>query len=494
MRQAIQPTDDPLPWITSVMRKQGVFITHIEREQYGDWEQVTDQFGSPVWRRPSRETRRMTGAAASGLLTVLTQAVSALHDDAKAYTVVLSASAATAGTLLEKKVVQVGSKPMNDETLTDGQKAAVMAGLALHEVGHIRYARQNGAAVTRLFGADKVTGAIRTISNLAADMHDEALACEVFPGLAPAVAVTLWWVGNKGQLDGRDVDEMLVTSAIARVNAAILATRYPWQVEWDTTAAKDWLDWWTEWGERATKVERPKEHAEIVQEGIEKIRDFEPEPQDPPPGPVCGPMGPRRKAEQEGPDASDEPKGKGDGKDDPDGEGKGSEPKPDAPKGEGKGKGEGETPDTKPGSGSNESGDEPTTDGEGKKDIDGGSYDPGEDVKPEPGDIDDGKPAESVDGGEGKSPPSTMGSMTGDGTPYDPDEDRVRADDACVKPAAAAGYDDEHLQRSADKVTRGKREGMRRRHYNHPSSRSAGYGGRTVVSIPRKGKRFVWDV
>jgi hypothetical protein len=389
---------------------------------------------------------------------------------------------------------------MNDGDLTDGQKAAVMAGLALHEIGHIRYARQYSAAVTRLFGAGNVTGAIRTLSNLAADLHDERKACEVFPGLAPAVAVTLWWVGNKGALDGRDVSTMITKSAAERVNAAIVATRYPWVVSWDSPTATEWFDWWDEWATRAAQAEKPKDHALIVQEAIEKIREagIEEPPTDGP-GPVCGPVGPKPPEPPTGEQPRDDDPPTGPGGDDPT---------------------EDEDPDdeTQPGG---DGDDEESEDDEPGKDGEDGEDEDGDDEKPpvndgptgkgsQPGDDDgpqgydddeggdeddDGEEARKAPRGDGKANESGKGSMAedGEGEPYSGDEN-APMDDPCVKDAADAGHTDEMLQQSADKVMRGKREGMRRRHYDHAASATHNYGGRTVVSIPRKGKRFVWDV
>lgn len=167
-----KPADDPVPWVTKRMQKAGAFA-------FG-----TDSFGDV----------KIGGHAVSALLDILTETVSALHDDAKPYRVILSQATASAGTQLNAKMVEIGSKPWRDTDLTTGQRAAVMAGLVLHEVGHIRFAQQYTRALNAQFGAAKVTHAIMALSNLAADCHDEKKVCDLFPGLSDAIRPTLWWL------------------------------------------------------------------------------------------------------------------------------------------------------------------------------------------------------------------------------------------------------------------------------------------------------------
>ena len=451
------PSQNPLPWATEALDRAGAF-DEIEEEMF---DYRTDQYVTN--KRPSDH-------GASALLDVLTSTVAALHDDAKAYRVLLNKDAASAGTLLERRIVEVGSKPMSDTDLTDGQKAAVMMGLALHEVGHIRYSRAYRGAITRLFGAGNVTGAISTLSNLAADCHDEAEAMDAFPGLAPAIAVTLWWVGGKGS-ESHDVD--LDHSVQHRVNAAIAATRYPWQVDWpDTIGGAEWLEWWVDWAKRARQAGQPKVHAAIVQEAIEKVRDFTPTPDQPQPDQPQQPQPQQQEQDEDGdqpmsgqPDMSDEQ---------PEQPEQGSEPAP----------GDGDT-------------DEQDTSGE-----------------PEAGDADDdGSEAETVEGqsdgddgheasesgaeadGSGQADGATTGNRDGDDA-YDPSRDEdLPTDSPCVKDAARDEKQDYLLQQGAEVVTRGKREGMKRRVYHHKTSHFGSYKqGRTVVAIPRKGKRWVYDV
>jgi hypothetical protein len=438
------PTANPLPWVTDRLRRAGAF-DKVTEDVEGDW--VRDD-STGKWVRPKTSRTRVSNDAAVATLDILTQTVSALHDDAKTYAVVLSKTAATAGTLLERKVVEVGSKPMSDDTLTDGQKAAIMAGLALHEVGHIRYGRMWAGAVKRRF-PEGVTGAISALSNLAADVHDEAHVMNDFPGLAPAIDVTLWYVGGKDEVKPRSATQGLNESAQQRVNLAIAAVRYDWTVAWDSNSAREWLDWWRDWATRAYAADAPKQHAEVVAEAIAKVRAFDPDPkpekpQGPPP---CGPEGPPKKSDGQQPRDDEQPKA-----DEPEGE---SQPGGDTEDGDEDGKGKG-----KDDTGDDEDGEEPS----------------GGDGGDEP-DTEDGDEPGDETGGEGASL----------GGEYSDDEDRPM-DDPCPKDACADRLDT-MLQQGAEYVTRGKREGLRIRTYRHRGP--SWHQSHRVVSHARKGGRWV---
>jgi hypothetical protein len=128
--------------------------------------------------------------------------------------------------------------------------------------------------------------------------------------------------------------------------------------------------------------------------------------------------------------------------------------------------------------------------GNGSTDIDGN--DRGE----QPADVkadDDGSEAEAVKQGAHQGEPAS-GASTGSAEeqPFDPDEnDSDALNDPCTVAASKDERDDSRFQKLADKVNKGKREGMRRRSYRH--SPASVYQTRVVVSVPRKGKRWVYD-
>jgi hypothetical protein len=434
--------------------------------------------------------------AVVALLDILTETVSALHDDAKPYRVILSERSASAATALEAKLVEIGSKPWRDDDLTEGQRAAVMAGLALHEVGHIRFSQQYTRALNAQFGTQNITNAIRTLSNLAADCHDELAARRLFPGLSDAIRPVLWWCGDKGmrRFDAYEADEMLTRSIADRVNLAIAAVRYPWQVDWSSPDGQTWMTWWTAWGKRAQSYVRPKDHAAIVQEAIDYVRAFTPTqpPQPPPPPP---PRPPKGKGEGPGPGGrpmdDDEPP-----TEKPDGGGKG----------EGKGEGGDESDDDDGGGGAeppddpldediDDGGDDPSDfDDEDDSDDDSDDDEEGKDPTEEPV-VDDPKPNNPKDDSD-EPIDITQGSL---GQEEDADssfDDREDSDmdDPCATDKSKDPVSDAVLQSEYEKAQRGTREGLRRRRYVHQSSRwGRQAGGRVVTSHPRKGGRWVSD-
>jgi hypothetical protein len=531
------PPDDPIPWFTERLRRAGGF--------------------APIGADGSRVRR--DGDSIAAVLTVLTQAVAALHDDDHPYRVVFNKASASAGTDLEGKMVEVGSKPLSDPALTDGQMAAVMAGLVLHEVGHICYSRQYTGSVNRAFGgAENVTGAIRTLSNLAADCHDEAAAMALFPGLAPAIAVTLWWVSGKGEAERRLCSEALQRSAVDRVNLAIAATRYPWQVEWDTVEALEWLDWWTDWARRAHDAGEPKEHAAMVVEAIAKVRAFVPRkepsqtpiPDEPEGAPEedadegedegDGSSGESEDAEDEDAPEGDEP---GDGDSDEDeGEGEDAEGEP-QDEGEPEGSDEGPDGDEPEDDGDESDGSDEPADAPGGKDededgedADGGS-EPVQSRDMSDGDEDEGE-GEGEDGADGQPGGAEDRSDDEPEDPTDEDEDPTHTSgggvtehtdkgslasdmsdweqsnalreentyqrgmqDPCAADAAKAMYTDQRLQMQAEAALKGTREGARARVYNHAASRyfesytHGGKRGHVVRMVPRvKGNQWGFDL
>lgn len=418
------PSADPLPWVTAQMRRGRVFD-----------------------RRLSDATRMRAA------LDVLTRNVSALHDD-HPYRVVLSKSLSTAGTAYRERLVIVGSKPLYDDDLTEGQQAAVVMGLVLHEVGHVRWGREYDDALERSpVGNSKVVG---SISNLAADMHNERAAMDLFPGLAHAVEVAMWWVDK--QQPRMDID---LTTVAGRCNAALAAARYPWTVDW--SGHPDWLATWTDWARRAEQSGSPKQHVAIVSEALDIIRDLpDPEPQ----------------AQQDDPDGEPEPGDDGDSDDTGDGDtGHGDDDGDDADDtdGDGSGPADGEDADDAEdgddgqpgGEPGNEPGDEQDGDGAGEGAGDDDSDEPGEPGEPgegDDGDADDGTGGEPTGDGEPSEQGGT-GGMSGD--PYDEDSDDVR--DAC---ATHTAHDerDEQVQDAIDGILLSERTSGTTYTYRHNTS------------------------
>ena len=418
---------DPLPWVTDNLRRAHAF--DLDTEEVYDYRSQSYSDRS----RPSDES-------GAGLLDSLTNTVTALHDDSKPYQVITSKDAATAGTLMEKRIVEIGTKPWHDEDLTEGQRAAVMVGLVLHEVGHIRHGRGWQGALTRHFGKGNVTPAIALLSNLAADHHDETRVAGEFPGLAPALAVTLWWVGDKGKQKGTPD----LSTVQTRINAAISATRYADNYDWSSPEAKAWLEWWADWAIEARDAHQPRKHAEVVEAAIRKCRDV---------------------AKDEQPDdAGDEP-----GESNEQGESNDSQA------------GQSSADDTPPEQGASDDADEADESGE-QGDGTGNGSEAGDD-EPEQG----SEPEQDDD--------AITGQQGSTGDPLDtaqPDEYKVNPEQACSTEQSRDYTKDARLQKYAERGWKGQREGLRIRTYKHAASQFSTYGDgrRKVTSVPWKGGRW----
>lgn len=271
-------------------------------------------------------------------LTALDSIVGGLADDERAYTVRYAGDPVGAATDLKGRVVHVGAAPLADGTLTDGQIAAIMTGLAFHEVAHIRHTRKVLAAYDRFAPAER--GIAQRVGNVAEDVRGERLTCAEFPGLADTLPVTLAWVA------GRTMPANVRAAKIAdRFNLMLAAVRYAEYCDWSGMTAE--RDAWQAWGERCAQAHTVDQHAAVVREGIDMLAS----------APLTDP----------GTEPGDEPgegePGEGEGKGEP-GEGK-----PGADSAEGEGEGEGGEPGAE---GEGTPGDEPTQ-GMGNPDGKGGA-------------------------------------------------------------------------------------------------------------------------
>jgi hypothetical protein len=423
--------------------------------------------------------RPMNPDAVAGMLAIMNQTVAAVHDDERTYRVVLNARAATASTVFQMHMVEVTLKPALDYDLTDGQRAAVMAGFALHEVGHIRYGQTADDALLALVGPGKVTNAMRRLLNIAQDVHDESAAKRAFPGLAPAVDVAMWWLM-------RDVPVkacVLNGDTPERLNEASAAVRYPWTRTFDTPETQEWQEWWARWAERCHDATDSHTIAALTVEGMLKIRDRsgldeqpveqpvdEPQPTDetePPDGPGGDTDGPDEGEDEDGEDED----GNKQGRQTTD---EGEEP--------------GEDEDV-PGGSEPQPADDDTEPGDDKGGDKGEQGEPGDDATDD-GDTDaDDAPDAGPESGKGSKAP------TNEGNAGDPNEATEGEDDVdpkgCSKPES--DEDDGQQQYLADRVEAGRRESASVRTYVHGSSK---YGqgnalrpapGRRVKIISRQG-------
>lgn len=328
---------DPIPWVTDL------------------WSGALDG------RKPDVERSRAALAALNSI-------VAGLSDDDRTYSVRFSGDALTTNTHIAAKVVTVGHGPLGDPNLTSGQIAAIMTGLAFHEIGHIRHTRKV-EHVLDSYGAKGSTPWKRAqrVLNLADDVRSERLNCVEFPGLAETLPITLRWIGERTIKPGMQASRISTSFGVG-----IMAVRYPDFVEW--TGREAARDWWQAWAERAAVAHTIPALRAVMDEALDHIAEGDDLKDEPTEGGDDATEG--EDESEPGDDATEGGDGQGD---DADGE------SDDATEGgEGDSDGEGESDDD-----ATEGGEQ----GEGSDDADGD----GEGDATEGGDSADGEPTEGDD-------------------------------------------------------------------------------------------------
>lgn len=383
-------------------------------------------------------------------LNTLTSLVGALGNDERPYAVSFGSGGVATYTDLSEKRVTIGSGPLFDADLNGAQRAAVLTGLAYHEVAHIRHTRRVMGALNVAWPKGHADRDLALkASNLADDLYGEAQMARESPGLAQTLPVTLEWVAQ----------QTIPAGTLARKAKGLMfgvaATRYePW---FDWTGAEAGRDWWQAWAERAERAAKPADHVAVVQEAVDRIRAKtdagEPEPEEPPT--TCGPEGPG--GDDPGNDGEDEP----------------TEDDDDQPKGKGKGE-----PTDEP----TEDGDDESEDGGSKGDDDGdedGESKAESGDKPEPGEPTD----DESENGEPKRADTVTNSGGGDGTEFG-DEDSVFVP-MCPSEAAKDKAQDDRVQDAVSEYRQGRREASGDRVYGW----NGAYGEGRNVTVKR-GRAF----
>jgi hypothetical protein len=414
------PAADPVPWLT---------------ERWASYDALTEAIASAAHVSYDHNHQ----AKVATVVDTLSSLVGGLSDDDRPYAVGFGTGGVNTYTDLREKRVVIGSGPLFDADLNPAQRAAVLTGLAYHEVAHIRHTRRVMAAVKAAWPDNHPDRdlALRA-SNLADDLYGEAQMRREFPGLAETLPVTLAWVAK--QTIPVNTPARKVKGLMFGVSAARYADWFDW------TDREVQRDWWLDWAERAEQAAKPADHVAVVQEAVDRVRsgadkaDPEPEPERPerPEGP--GPEGPEGPSQ---PGSDDEPTGDGD-----------DEP------GEGKGRG-GDEPTE-----SDESDDEPTNgrgESKGSDEDEDGDGQPGGDEPTENDDEPGEPPTGEFESDEPKRAKTVTDSGGGDGSTYS-DEDSVFVP-TCPSEAAKDKTNDDAVQSGISEYRKGQRSSEGDRSY-----------------------------
>ena len=201
------------------------------------------------------------------------------------YRVGLSSRVATAGTDLKGRSVIITTAALADPRLTLGEALGVTTGMAIHEAGHARITGPMNRAVATAFGkpgTSRRADRAHRLSNIVEDERLERHTAERFPAYAGLFPLTMWWVANR--YPSGKIDRVPETQG-EMVSLALAAIRYGVHTRWsDDPAVQTERAWWTDWGQRASSADRPKDHVAALTEAmarIDALPETKPQPEAP---------------------------------------------------------------------------------------------------------------------------------------------------------------------------------------------------------------------
>ena len=344
--------EDPIPWLTERFREAGCFST----------------------TEPVEMLSLFQGAIQS--------TVNAMSDNSKPYAVKYSAEHGSAYTDGKSHLVVIGTKPLLDPTLTDGQRAALLLAVTGHEVGHVRWSVSMQDRLEKHYAGNPHKSAwAAQVFNILHDIHLEHWQQVDFPPMVPALAMKARYFSAPWTLD--------LSRPQTRYGALIQATLYPHATDWSSPEGREFKAWADSWAERARgkAARRFKDALALIEEALTRLRyDETPEPP-----PEDGPKPTGEPGEDEPEDGEDE-----------DGEGTGTDGEDDESEPEGDGSSappDKSDEDGEPEDGTSEGGDS------GEEDDEWRDPDEGSGAPPEKGDGETVEPGdEATEEGEGGEP------------------------------------------------------------------------------------------
>ena len=404
------PEADPSPWLTDLWRRGGAFAADSAE-------------ALSLLAHEASQGKASTGSAAfrpevtslAAILDAVRSTVAGLHSDAEIYAVGFHPTMVTAGTSYAGRNVLIGAKPLMDRSLTEGQRAAILAGASLHETGHINHSQPYREAVdARWPESHPDTSIAHFVNNAGEDNRIEALQSSMYPGLVAALQTAAWYFGEANARGIEATGLSVPFPAVAatpndRRSCVVQAVRYPWQCIWThSPEAQAAFEYLRGWADRMASPHTVDEHVRLVEECVEWVNAA------PSPNPV-----------------PEEPQDGGDDGDPND------QPGPKGPSGEGKGKSSDKSDEDSDESGSGQG--DPDSDDDGSEGDDSDESESGEGNDADSEESEDGDQGEGQDGddsqgesgdnGDGDSDPKGQGSESNgmgtksDGQSQDSDSD-----------------------------------------------------------------------
>lgn len=230
------PGQNPLPWLTDVWNSGGCFATPVGLALSANGGKVIREAGAF-----SPEVEALTA-----MIDTVRSTVAGLSDDPTHVYNVEFVGDGIGATSWERRLVSIGSKALTSGE-SQGRVAAIMSGIALHEVMHIRISQTHNKGLERVYGkADPTNEAYlkaHSVGNTIDDVFGESIAAKEFPGLAPAIDVAMWfvWENEKREFTAKGGVLPSIPSfgdPKERAHMFLTGMRYPWAVDWSTAEAE----------------------------------------------------------------------------------------------------------------------------------------------------------------------------------------------------------------------------------------------------------------
>lgn len=284
-----RPAVDPVPWLTAMWKANGCFATDFAKALTALGSERDQKVGAVAVYGKAYEDQAKQQAAARAAFSGTAEAlaavvqsvgstVDALHSDPNPYRVSFG-NISSAGTDHTGRNVLIGTRLLTLTSLTEGQRAAGLVGIALHETGHIEFSQPYGAAVKAHWANSPVLKQAYGLHNVGDDNRVERKQSLRFPALVPALDcaaalmgdLVLDQIAEQGGVAPFAAD---LTTAKGRDRALRMGSRYPWTVDWSTEAATKALTWIRAWAERMSEDHTPKEHVTLIEEALAWINDL----------------------------------------------------------------------------------------------------------------------------------------------------------------------------------------------------------------------------
>jgi hypothetical protein len=256
------PVEDPVPSLTERFAEAGAFQ-----------------------RSP---TGLLTDDAVAAMRGTIQSVVTGLQSDEKPFRAVFGRSA-TAYTDIASRLVHIGTKMMDDPTISDGHLAAAMVGLAYHEVAHINYDRDFRDAVARATAGHPLMGMAVDLHNIAQDVRIEYNIRRAMPGYADCLDVAMHHI-NGVPLRNR-IPAVTGLSTKAARSLFFGAVRAPWVVA-DWSDAPEVRAWGDDWARRFERTDDPTAIGGLMVEALDMVLSWTVKSDDdetPPPPPIDEP-------------------------------------------------------------------------------------------------------------------------------------------------------------------------------------------------------------